>query len=125
MEHPPTVDPVIAGDPVILGGLRDPAMWAAKVCAVCGQLMWEGPQHRKLIEEFERQGQSFTYLCIPCTLLSVAALDVLVSNAGRAADEIKAGITCPLCGKTSHNPRDVATGSCGNCHDWTGNGYHG
>lgn len=29
-------------------------------------------------------------------------------------------ITCPVCGKTSHNPTDIRTGYCGACHDWTG-----
>lgn len=28
-------------------------------------------------------------------------------------------ITCPRCGMTSHHPRDVLEGYCGNCHDWT------
>jgi transposase len=28
-------------------------------------------------------------------------------------------ITCPVCGKTSHNPNDVREGYCGYCHDWT------
>jgi hypothetical protein len=28
-------------------------------------------------------------------------------------------VTCPRCGMTSHHPRDVAAGYCGNCHDWT------
>jgi hypothetical protein len=31
-----------------------------------------------------------------------------------------ASITCPRCGRTSHNPNDVREGYCGNCHDWTG-----
>lgn len=30
------------------------------------------------------------------------------------------GFTCPVCGRTSHNPNDVREGYCGNCHDWTG-----
>lgn len=29
-------------------------------------------------------------------------------------------ITCPKCGLTSHNPRDVTEGYCGKCADWTG-----
>jgi hypothetical protein len=28
-------------------------------------------------------------------------------------------ITCPNCGRTSHNPTDVREGYCGYCHDWT------
>ena len=28
--------------------------------------------------------------------------------------------TCPRCGRTSHNPHDIAEGYCGACHDWTG-----
>ncbi len=28
-------------------------------------------------------------------------------------------ITCPVCGMTSHHPKDIAEGYCGNCHDWT------
>jgi hypothetical protein len=28
-------------------------------------------------------------------------------------------ITCPQCGRTSHNRHDVEAGYCGNCHDWT------
>jgi hypothetical protein len=28
-------------------------------------------------------------------------------------------ITCPVCGRTSHNPNDVREGYCGFCHDWT------
>lgn len=28
-------------------------------------------------------------------------------------------ITCPRCGRTSHNPNDVREGYCGYCHDWT------
>ncbi len=28
-------------------------------------------------------------------------------------------ITCPTCGRTSHNVNDVREGYCGNCHDWT------
>lgn len=31
-----------------------------------------------------------------------------------------ASITCPRCGRTSHNPNDVREGYCGACHDWTG-----
>ena len=26
--------------------------------------------------------------------------------------------TCPFCGRTSHNPNDVANRYCGNCHVW-------
>lgn len=29
-------------------------------------------------------------------------------------------ITCPRCGRTSHNPIDVRERYCGVCHDWTG-----
>ncbi|MBO0743600.1 MAG: hypothetical protein J2P43_01180 [Candidatus Dormibacteraeota bacterium] len=29
-------------------------------------------------------------------------------------------ITCPICGRTSWHPTDVAEGYCGNCHGWTG-----
>ena len=32
----------------------------------------------------------------------------------------EAYFTCPRCGMTSHNPKDVEQGYCGNCHDWTG-----
>lgn len=28
-------------------------------------------------------------------------------------------ITCPRCGKASHNHNDITKGYCGNCHDWT------
>jgi transposase len=28
-------------------------------------------------------------------------------------------ITCPVCGRTSYNPTDIAEGYCGNCNDWT------
>lgn len=28
-------------------------------------------------------------------------------------------ITCPKCGKTSHNQNDITNGYCGNCNDWT------
>jgi hypothetical protein len=28
-------------------------------------------------------------------------------------------ITCPLCGRRTRNPQDVAEGYCGGCHDWT------
>lgn len=28
-------------------------------------------------------------------------------------------ITCPVCGMTSYNPRDVKEGYCGNCYEWT------
>jgi len=28
--------------------------------------------------------------------------------------------TCPRCLKTSYNPNDIATGYCGNCHEFTG-----
>ncbi len=31
----------------------------------------------------------------------------------------QASITCPVCGRTSHHPTDVAEGYCGACHDWT------
>lgn len=31
-----------------------------------------------------------------------------------------ASITCPVCGRTSHNSTDVTQGYCGYCHDWTG-----
>jgi hypothetical protein len=27
--------------------------------------------------------------------------------------------TCPICGRISHNPNDIAQGYCGACHDWT------
>jgi hypothetical protein len=27
--------------------------------------------------------------------------------------------TCPDCGRTSHNPQDMAEGYCGHCHWWT------
>lgn len=30
------------------------------------------------------------------------------------------GFTCPVCGRTSHSPDDMAEGYCANCHDWTG-----
>jgi predicted ATP-dependent serine protease len=30
------------------------------------------------------------------------------------------GFTCPRCGMTSHNRRDMTEGYCSNCHDWTG-----
>lgn len=30
-----------------------------------------------------------------------------------------ASITCPECGKTSHNPNDVKYGYCDNCHEYT------
>lgn len=29
-------------------------------------------------------------------------------------------ITCPVCEMTSHHPKDVEHGYCGNCHDYTG-----
>lgn len=29
-------------------------------------------------------------------------------------------ITCPLCGRTSHHPKDIEEGYCGACHWWTG-----
>lgn len=28
-------------------------------------------------------------------------------------------ITCPRCGMTSYNSRDIEEGYCGNCHWWT------
>lgn len=31
----------------------------------------------------------------------------------------RTSITCPRCGRTSHHPKDVEEGYCGNCHDWT------
>lgn len=39
-------------------------------------------------------------------------------DVGRA--DQPAGFTCPLCGMTSHNPKDAREGYCGNCHRWTG-----
>lgn len=30
------------------------------------------------------------------------------------------GFTCPQCGMTSHHPKDVEEGYCGNCHAFTG-----
>jgi hypothetical protein len=30
-----------------------------------------------------------------------------------------ASITCPVCGRVSHHPKDIAEGYCGACHDWT------
>lgn len=27
---------------------------------------------------------------------------------------------CPLCGRVSQHPTDLAEGYCGACHDWTG-----
>lgn len=27
--------------------------------------------------------------------------------------------TCPRCGRTSFNPKDIEQGYCGACHDWT------
>ncbi len=33
-------------------------------------------------------------------------------------------ITCPVCGRTSHNPNDVREGFCGACHAWTGAAEH-
>ena len=33
----------------------------------------------------------------------------------------EASFTCPRCGMTSHHPKDIEQGYCGNCHDWTGN----
>jgi ribosomal protein L37E len=32
-------------------------------------------------------------------------------------------ITCPKCGRTSHHPKDVETGYCGACHEFTAMGY--
>ena len=29
-------------------------------------------------------------------------------------------ITCPVCGMTSHHPKDEEFGYCGNCHEFTG-----
>jgi hypothetical protein len=34
-------------------------------------------------------------------------------------DDAPSSITCPRCGRTSHNPNDVREGYCGACHDWT------
>lgn len=31
--------------------------------------------------------------------------------------------TCPVCDKTSHHPKDVEQGYCGNCHRYTGDPY--
>jgi ribosomal protein S27AE len=36
------------------------------------------------------------------------------------ADTVRAGFTCPVCGGTSHHPKDVEQGYCGRCHAWTG-----
>jgi hypothetical protein len=33
--------------------------------------------------------------------------------------QVVAASTCPRCGRTSHNPTDIAQGYCGACHDWT------
>jgi hypothetical protein len=33
--------------------------------------------------------------------------------------ENRPSITCPDCGRTSHNPNDVREGYCGACHAWT------
>jgi len=30
-------------------------------------------------------------------------------------------ITCPVCGMTSHHPKDIEHGWCGRCHDYTAN----
>jgi hypothetical protein len=32
--------------------------------------------------------------------------------------------TCPICGRTSHNPNDVREGYCGACHGWTAHPSH-
>lgn len=32
---------------------------------------------------------------------------------------MSASFTCPACGRTSRNPKDVEEGYCGHCHDWT------
>jgi hypothetical protein len=34
-------------------------------------------------------------------------------------EEGDVSITCPRCGRTSHNPNDFAAGYCGACRDWT------
>jgi len=36
-----------------------------------------------------------------------------------APPELPNRITCPVCGRTSFHPRDVAEGYCAACHDWT------
>jgi len=43
-------------------------------------------------------------------------------RAQEAANKIIAGFTCPRCQMTSHHPKDIEEGYCGNCHDWTGGG---
>lgn len=30
---------------------------------------------------------------------------------------------CPICKKVSHNPNDKINSYCGNCHQFTGDGY--
>jgi hypothetical protein len=127
MERRPTIfDPIMAGAPVVTGEVRGNA-WSPKPCDECGQDMWEGPKHRELIEQFKRQGQAWIYLCIPCSIRAAIATgeEIMVSQAGKAAEDIRGGVTCPRCGKTSHSHQDIASGYCGNCHDWTSNGYHG
>jgi len=34
--------------------------------------------------------------------------------------KLQDSVTCPRCGRTSHNPDDIGAGYCGHCHDWTG-----
>lgn len=34
--------------------------------------------------------------------------------------EPQPSFTCPVCGQTSHHPKDIEEGYCGNCHWWTG-----
>jgi ribosomal protein L37E len=40
-------------------------------------------------------------------------------NGIQACYGLPGSITCPCCGRTSHNIHDVADGYCGFCHDWT------
>ena len=46
-----------------------------------------------------------------------AAQDIEPVGARREGPVVS--FTCPRCGMTSHHPRDVEEGYCGNCHGWT------
>lgn len=62
-----------------------------------------------------------TLITAAAVMREVGALSVVttehVDHEGRSEDG--KSITCPTCGRTSHNPTAVAEGYCGACKDWT------
>lgn len=48
------------------------------------------------------------------------ALEAVTVEVEMMKVEPQPSITCPLCWKTSHHPKDIEEGYCGFCHWWTG-----